>query len=121
MDYERRVFDRKSFSQIRIVRQRGAAISHGKQRGDKFQVVLLAASVDRFQAPEEFRRLLAERVQTKRDDGAVEMALTGRVEHFGNLGDIAIRLQAPSENPDKPVGKTLGGSEPHREKTNTCE
>jgi len=120
-DEERRVFDRKPFSQVRIVSQRSAAISHGKQRGDKFQVVLLAASVDRLQSPEEVRRLLAERVQTKRDDGAVKVTLTGRVENFGNLGDIAVRLQAPSENPYKPVSKTLGGAEPQREKTNTCE
>ena len=98
---KRRVNNRKTFREIRVLAEEAAAVANRKYSGNEVEAVLITTLVDCIESAKEVRRLCGKSVQAAGKNRAIKVVFPGGFEKFGNLGDIAVLVEVPTENPDK--------------------
>src|SRR5258707_13287157 len=73
-------------------------------------MIVLTDLFDLVQPFEIFRRLLAEIIQPKGHDRAVDAVLSGCFQNSGYISDITVLVQAPSKNPHESVSEPVCGT-----------
>jgi hypothetical protein len=100
LDEEERVLDRDSFRLVAVICEDTTAVADRKDTGDQLQVEAIAGLPNFTEAAKIIGRFLPERIETGGQHGAIDAMCRGLSQDVGDLGDIAVLAEIPSEDPD---------------------